>query len=74
MTKLEKIIISYLAICLPYNCSVTLWTCPQACNLSGCHSDSQSDCWDNSGPGGGGSGGSIYLAAKYVNVGELFFT
>ena len=53
---------------------MTLWACPEACHISFCHGDSQIGCWDNSGPGGGGSGGSIYLAAKYVNVGELFFT
>lgn len=47
--------------------------CPGACsvkNLFGCHGDNRTACWDMSGPGGGGSGGSIYLAGKVVNVGN----
>ncbi|XP_063423309.1 uncharacterized protein LOC134707479 isoform X1 [Mytilus trossulus] len=47
--------------------------CPGACsvkNLFGCHGDNRTACWDMSGPGGGGSGGSIYLAGKVVNVGQ----
>ena len=57
--------------CLFYNYSVLIPKCPEACNITGCQSNSQTDCWDYSGAGGGGSGGSIYLTAKYVNVGEL---
>ena len=47
--------------------------CPSACNQKTsiqCRGNSTRACWDMSGPGGGGSGGSIYLSAKLVNVGE----
>ena len=40
--------------------------------MSDCQSNNNLTCWDQSGAGGGGSGGSIYLVAKYVNVGEYF--
>ena len=46
-------------------------SCPSACNLTGCQSNSVTECWDMSGPGGGGSGGSIYLTAKYVKIGKF---
>ncbi|KAL3836098.1 hypothetical protein ACJMK2_021551, partial [Sinanodonta woodiana] len=46
--------------------------CPQSCSISNpaqCSGNSTDRCWDLSGPGGGGSGGSIYISAKLVNVG-----
>ncbi|KAK7092975.1 uncharacterized protein [Littorina saxatilis] len=46
--------------------------CPAACSgTSGhnCNSNSTSACWDTSGPGGGGSGGSLYIRADVVDVG-----
>ncbi|KAH3704407.1 hypothetical protein DPMN_079463, partial [Dreissena polymorpha] len=47
-------------------------SCPDACDLTSpvrCLGNSTTACWDMSGPGGGGSGGTIYLSAKLVNVG-----
>ncbi|KAL3836111.1 hypothetical protein ACJMK2_021563 [Sinanodonta woodiana] len=46
--------------------------CPQSCSIQSqgqCSGNSTDKCWDLSGPGGGGSGGSIYISAKHVNVG-----
>ncbi|KAL4228624.1 Multiple epidermal growth factor-like domains protein 10 [Mactra antiquata] len=46
--------------------------CPDSCDLKSpvrCQGNSTVACWDKSGPGGGGSGGTIYLSAKLVNVG-----
>ncbi|KAJ8307080.1 hypothetical protein KUTeg_015164 [Tegillarca granosa] len=45
--------------------------CPAACNhLStvDCYGNSTRACWDMSGPGGGGSGGSIYIEGKLVDI------
>ena len=36
-----------------------------------CKVNSTTSCYDFSGPGGGGSGGSLYIRGKSVNVGEL---
>ena len=50
--------------------------CPDSCSsksLISCHGNNNTACWDMSGPGGGGSGGSIYLSAKVVNVGTLLW-
>ncbi|XP_052803725.1 uncharacterized protein LOC128233895 isoform X2 [Mya arenaria] len=46
--------------------------CPDACDQRSpvnCRGNSTTSCWDMSGPGGGGSGGTIFLSAKLVNVG-----
>ncbi|XP_060598946.1 uncharacterized protein LOC132752620 [Ruditapes philippinarum] len=46
--------------------------CPDSCDLKSpvrCLGNSTTACWDMSGPGGGGSGGSIYLSAKLVDIG-----
>lgn len=44
--------------------------CPTGCvrPCSQTFSDSNDSCWDQSGPGGGGAGGSIYLQAALVNI------
>ena len=34
-----------------------------------CFGGSTTDCWDYSGPGGGGSGGSLYLSADQLTLG-----
>jgi len=45
-----------------FSCSV----CPSVC--PGCSSSSTVECYDFSGPGGGGSGGSIYLRGRVVDI------
>ena len=52
-----------------YRCLQCPSSCFQTTSLS-CVTNNTKGCWDLSGPGGGGSGGSIYLSAKYVDVGE----
>jgi formylglycine-generating enzyme required for sulfatase activity len=42
--------------------------------MSGCFGDPTSSCWDYSGPGGGGSGGSIYLSGDQVAIGASLVT
>ncbi|XP_071103917.1 uncharacterized protein [Haliotis cracherodii] len=47
--------------------------CPASCkasNPSHCIGSSTSACWDMSGPGGGGSGGSMYMTGNVVDVGH----
>ncbi|KAK3105850.1 hypothetical protein FSP39_007118 [Pinctada imbricata] len=47
--------------------------CPKDCDhksLLSCSGNSTSACWDSSGPGGGGSGGSLFISGKVVNVGQ----
>ncbi|KAK7495683.1 hypothetical protein BaRGS_00013130, partial [Batillaria attramentaria] len=47
-------------------------SCPAACQASSpssCYGNSSSACWDKSGPGGGGSGGSLYIVGNTVDVG-----
>eukprot|EP00106_Octopus_bimaculoides_P003830 XP_014771272.1 PREDICTED: uncharacterized protein LOC106869866 [Octopus bimaculoides] len=45
--------------------------CPSTCKSSGilCQSYNPTGCYDKSGPGGGGSGGSIHISGIYVNIG-----
>nr|XP_026692657.1 uncharacterized protein LOC101242430 [Ciona intestinalis] len=44
--------------------------CPPACSdQGGCVGGSNTECYDFSGAGGGGSGGSLYLRGEVVNVG-----
>ncbi|ESO82963.1 hypothetical protein LOTGIDRAFT_169789, partial [Lottia gigantea] len=46
-------------------------TCPKACTDSkNCQGSSTKSCWDTSGPGGGGSGGSVYISGQIVDVGH----
>lgn len=48
------------------------FSCPASCkgHQGACMSPSSSYCWDKSGPGGGGSGGSIYISGEMVNIGK----
>ena len=39
------------------------------CSASRCSSPSPKRCWDLSGPGGGGAGGSVYLRAPKIDIG-----
>ncbi|XP_055995838.1 uncharacterized protein LOC125646492 [Ostrea edulis] len=46
-------------------------SCPASCNSKSnqnCHGNSTTACWDDSGPGGGGSGGSIHIIGKVVSI------
>ncbi|XP_025084459.1 uncharacterized protein LOC112558294 isoform X1 [Pomacea canaliculata] len=48
-------------------------SCPAACQVhlgNSCSGSSTTACWDNSGPGGGGSGGSLYIIGNTVDVGK----
>jgi hypothetical protein len=38
--------------------------------LAGCFGESTTECWDYSGPGGGGAGGSLLLSANQIDVGN----
>jgi hypothetical protein len=46
----------------------------QGDTTSGCFGSSTTTCWDFSGPGGGGAGGSIYLLGDQVDVGTSLVT
>jgi hypothetical protein len=41
---------------------------------AGCFGSSTTNCWDYSGPGGGGAGGSIYLSGGQLAVGTSLVT
>ncbi|XP_065838937.1 uncharacterized protein [Oscarella lobularis] len=41
----------------------------KSCSASRCSSPSPKRCWDLSGPGGGGAGGSVYLRAPKIDIG-----
>ncbi|KAL3836103.1 hypothetical protein ACJMK2_021556 [Sinanodonta woodiana] len=46
--------------------------CPHSCSVrtpTQCSGNNTDRCWDLSGPGGGGSGGSIFISGKLVDVG-----
>ncbi|XP_021366288.1 uncharacterized protein LOC110458731 [Mizuhopecten yessoensis] len=48
--------------------------CPRPCTSTQvgsltCSSQNATACWDESGPGGGGSGGSILISAKTISIG-----
>ncbi|XP_061182724.1 uncharacterized protein LOC133191060 isoform X3 [Saccostrea echinata] len=46
-------------------------TCPASCSsqkVQDCHGNNTKACWDDSGPGGGGSGGSIHIIGKVVSL------
>lgn len=66
--------ISYL---FGYNHQLILLSCdacPSACeDQTGCRGGSTTSCYDYSGAGGGGSGGSLYLRGQVVNVGGYQF-
>ena len=42
--------------------------CPSACDAANCTSLSATECFDSSGPGGGGSGGSLFITGHMVTV------
>ena len=45
--------------------------CPSECtDRNGCTSSSKTSCYDFSGPGGGGSGGSLHIRGQFVHVGK----
>ncbi|XP_076455491.1 uncharacterized protein LOC143290086 [Babylonia areolata] len=52
-------------------CNVCPAACGAASSVSSCYGNSRSACWDKSGPGGGGSGGSLYIRGNLVDVGKL---
>ena len=60
------------------NCEIYLFihscdVCPPACeDQVACAGYSNKECWDFSGSGGGGSGGSIYIRGQFVNAGIKF--
>lgn len=59
---------------IPFFCALfRCMGCPDSCDLKSpvrCLGNSTVACWDKSGPGGGGSGGTVYLSAKLVNAGK----
>ena len=51
-------------------CIFSLSRCPSKCEPP-CMGLSPKNCYDYSGPGGGGSGGSLHIRGQFVHVGKL---
>jgi len=43
----------------------------QGDNIDNCHGVSTANCWDYSGPGGGGSGGAVLLVGGELAIGSI---